>query len=159
MKKNVFAACLLVCILALAGCSAAETHEPPAECVSVSEIDLSGVRAIRIDSGTTGEKVLLTGPDDIAALISAVAPLSGSDPVSSRGYYGWTYGFEFFETQSPEENDDPIWSFALFDANADTTYLICGVYEFINGVQYGAMYSVDPETADAVESLCASFYR
>ncbi|MBQ4354231.1 MAG: hypothetical protein IJC71_04985 [Clostridia bacterium] len=131
-----------------------EIHCP--ESLDIGAFDLSGVKSVRIASGYTGADLLVTGAEDIAAIIEKASVLSGSDPISSRGYYGWSYGLDFYETENPAEDEEPMLRFAMFDCSSETTYLTYGTFEINNGHRYSAMYLTDAALTEEMEILCAS---
>lgn len=158
------AAFLLTCMLWITSCSqtasqAESANTAPSDTFTMHDFDLSDVKAIQIRSGMTGNTILLTKKSDMETIINAVTPLAGRDPISSRGYYGWSYDFMFFETSSPNDKDTPILSFALCDFGNSTAYLTYGVYEEVNGHSYSAMYTADPSTVDAVADVCTNYLQ
>ena len=158
------AAFLLTCMLWITSCShtvsqAESANTASSDAYAMHDFDFADVKAIQIRSGITGNTILLTKQSDMEAIINAVTPLSGRDPISSRGYYGWSYDFMFFETSSPNDKDTPILSFALCDFGNSTAYLTYGVYEEVNGHSYSAMYTVDPSTVDAVADVCTNYLQ
>ncbi|MBQ8401282.1 MAG: hypothetical protein IJX14_05055, partial [Clostridia bacterium] len=78
--------------------------------IDYSTLDVSGVTAVRLHSGYTGEKVWLTDPEDIKAITDLVVQIKGDSPESSRGYYGWTYGIDLYDTENPTEDSQSFWS-------------------------------------------------
>lgn len=153
MKKLFSLLLLSACTLGLFGCSSETTYP---ETLVIADFDLSCIKSIRIDSGFTGNEILVTDADAIAAVIEAVTPLYGHDPISSRGYYGWSYGLDFYDTAEPEEDTEPILRFSMFDCSRDTTYLLHGTFEMNHGHRYSAMYLTDPALTEKLEILCAS---
>lgn len=132
MKKLslLYLAALCTFLLIACGIPEGETEKPYADTFALTKADLSAARAVQIRSGTTGRTVLLTDREDIDAIVSAALPLTGKDPVSSRGTYGWTYDFTFYETDAPGENDIPLLFFGLH-IFGEKAYTTCGVYEKI----------------------------
>ncbi len=164
MKKLFFLFLAVLCTLLLVGCGVAEEESNPPEAekpytdtFSLTESDFSAVRAVEIRSGMTGKTVLLTDSEDIAAIVSAALPIVGQNPVSSRGTYGWTYSFRFYETDAPGENDVPVPVFSLhiFD---DKAYITNGVYEKIDRFTYPAMYTVNLAAAESLAAACDRFH-
>lgn len=155
MKKFALFFLAAVCAIGLTGCGNSETESQKSytETFSAADIDLSVARAIQIRSGTTGYTVLLTEQDDMETVISAVTPLFGQDPVSSRGTYGWTYNFTFYETDAPGENDIPLLFFGLH-IFGEKAYITHGVYEKADSHTYQAMYTVDLSAAEALAAVC-----
>lgn len=160
MKKAILFFVFTLISVMLLGCTSSPPENEPeshAEKFSAADYDLSGVRSVKILSGD-GKTVLLTDQSAIDALVSAVAPLTAEEPISSRGHYGWTYRLDFYPTDSPAEGEDGILSFTLSEQRADDPCLIHGFYEEVEGFRYKALYTeVDQSAVEAIEALCAQY--
>ena len=158
MKKLIALVLVLVCVLVFIGCGNIEIQQPATytDSFEISAIDLTGVKSIQIRSGTTGNIMLLTEQDDIYEVITAVKPLVGTDPVSSRGFYGWKYDFMFYETTSPSETEEPLLAFAVH-IDSNEAFLSHGVYEEIEGHTYSVMYTADQSDVEKIVSLCSNY--
>lgn len=160
MKKSILFLLVTLISSMLLGCASnSPENEPetPAKNFSAAEYDLSGVCSVKILSGA-GKTVLLTDQAAIDALVSAVSPLTAKEPISSRGYYGWTYRLDFYTSNSPAEGEDGVLSFTLSRERADDPCLIHGFYEEVEGFRYKALYTeVDNAAVDAIEALCAQY--
>ena len=159
MKRFSFILAVLFCAALLAGCRA---EDAPADAgypavFSAAEYELSAVRAVCLGSGTTGKSVWLTEVADIDAIVSAVSPLVGRAPISSRGYYGWNYDFAFYAEAAPTEYDTPLLTFSVADYG-NAVYLAGGaVFEEVGGVAYKALYTLDRAAAEALFSACGRY--
>lgn len=151
---------ILLAVVCLSGCAADipenEQQFPYTESLDIASFSLSGVKSIRISSGYTGAKLLVTDEDDIKALIGKASVLKGDNPISSRGYYGWSYSLDFYGTAEPDDTDEPLLRFGMFDLNHESTYLTYGTFEEVHGHTYSAMYLTDAAAAEELEILCAS---
>ena len=67
--------------------------------VSFASVELDGensnITQIDLHNGHNGEHTYITDPDDIKAIINFMSLVSGKNPTSSKGYYGWTYSLKF----------------------------------------------------------------
>ena len=67
--------------------------------ISFASVELEGDNAtitqIDLHNGHNGEHTYITDPDDIKAIINFMSLVSGKNPTSSKGYYGWTYSLKF----------------------------------------------------------------
>ena len=156
MKRLVCILAVLLCCGILAACSGTETEETKSypDVVSVTEYDLSSVRAVCLGSGTTGKHIWLTEKADIDAILAAVLPLTGTDPVSSRGYYGWNYDFAFYDTPEPTEHDVPLLTFSVADYGNAVYLAGSAVFEEVGGVSYKALYTLDRAAAETLFAAC-----
>jgi len=156
MKKFTVIILFIVCLLSVA---CAKETPPYAETFTTADYDMTTVAAIKLQSGRTGYIVWLTETEDITKIVESAALLTGSNPISSRGYYGSSYIVSFYTEQQPSELDEPMLSFAIFDNLPTETYLISGAFEEVNGHTYKAMYPIDSAYADLFESICADYVR
>lgn len=151
MKKHMLYL-LFLCLFVLLGCGARETVDPRfiPETLILADLDLSGVTSIEICSGSTGKCQRFTNADTIDAILEALRPIEGSDPISAYGIYATFYILTLYGTE-----DVPILTLSLVKPNAHC-YVGCGTYETINGFDYSALYEIDPAQFAAVDALCMS---
>ena len=159
MKKTIFFCVILSCLCAFVGCSpqADNTADPCPATFSAAEYDLSDVRAICLGSGTTGKSMWLTEKADIDAILAAVAPLVGTDPISSRGYYGWNYDFAFYVEAEPTEHDTPLLTFSVADYGNAVYLAGSAVFEEVSGVSYKTLYTLERDAAEALFTACEPY--
>lgn len=76
------------CLFAMSACQNKEPIDPSnaSETLVIAKFDLSAASTIEIRSGSTGKIQRFTDIDTIDALLAAITPITGSAPVSSRGY-------------------------------------------------------------------------
>ena len=158
MKKSIVFVFMLVFVFGFMGCGNIKIQQPTTytDSFEISTFDLSGVKSIQIGSGSTGNRILLTEQKDIETIITAVKPLMGTAPVSSRGFYGWDYDFMFYETASPNENDEPLLTFSLH-IYSNRAFITHGVYEVVEGHTYRAMYTANQSVVEKVVSVCSDY--
>ena len=156
----------LLCAIGLvsAGCSAngedpsADTDLPAAQVeriaatVELSAVDFSGVKAIDIHSGITGDHLLVNDAGTIGEILAVIDGLKGDSPISSRGYYGWSYGFSLYETENPGKEDEPVFRFSLLPGQQG--YIYHGLYEIVNGHTYSGLYAADGEKIAEIDAFC-----
>ena len=121
----------------------------------LSTIDFSLVNRIVITNGTTGEvKYLNTYSDKTGfnGVINAIKSIKATDPVSSRGYYGFTYPVElYYDYQT-------FFSFSLCP-EADGASIICGYYETVGGFDYPARYKLTNPTYEKFDELLGKYFK
>ncbi len=108
-------------------------HEPRSHFYMKDRLSVP-VDSIVITDGSDGQKYALIDPKSIAAVLETVKLLEGTDPVSSRGYYGFTYHVELFR------GEESVWDFALCPEKDGLVTLTCGYFETVGGVDYPARY-------------------
>ena len=152
MKK--FALLLLtLCLLLLPGCGAEEVADllPVPEALVIADFDLSGVTAVEIYSGSTGKIQRFTDADTVSAVLAAIRPIEGSEPISSWGYFATFYVLKLYAA-----DNEPLLDLSLVKPSDHQHFVGHGVYETINGFDYRALYTVDQAQFDAILALCDS---
>lgn len=124
------------------------------ETVDYSTLDVSGVTAVRLHSGYTGEKVWLTDPEDIKAITDLVVQIKGDSPESNRGYYGWTYGIDLYDTENPTEDSQSFWRCGLTWGSFASMY----PYETVHNVQYNTRYRMTGITTEEIDAVCERYF-
>jgi len=157
---------MLLCILCLpaVGCASGETErsaetdlpaaqvEKPAEEIDLSAMDFSAVKAIDLHSGITGYHLLVNDAQTIGEILAVIDGLKGDSPISSRGYYGWSYGFSLYDSENPGKEDEPVFRVALLPGPQG--YIYHGLYEIVNGHTYSALYAADGEKIAEIDAFC-----
>ena len=154
--KRLFVAVLCV-IFFCSGCGRMDTAAPEAtvpETLDCSSLDVARTKSIRLHSGITGEEVWLTDPADIQAITDCVVQIRAENPESSRGYYGWTYTIELYDTETPAEDAKPFWGGSMCCGSFGSMYL----YETVNGHMYYARYDMTGITTEEVDAVCEVFF-
>ena len=124
------------------------------ETLDYSSLDVSRTKAVRLHSGFTGEVVWLTDPEDIQAVTDCVLQIRCENPESSRGYYGWSYGIDLYDTAEPTEDAEPFWGGSMCFGNFGSRYL----YETVQDVRYYARYEMTGITTEEVDAVCEQFF-
>ena len=155
--------CLLVCFLIFitSACQPTEKESPSTvpQSFSVSESGAKEAKSILLKNYITGDEILLGDPAALEEIVRAAEVLNGSNPISSRGYYGGSYGLTFYDTAEPTANDQPYLVFSLFRANETDAYLVHGDYEVVDGHMYSAMYPAKMEDVKALEMILAKYFE
>lgn len=148
---------LVLCLLVLPGCRAEDGVEAPPvpDTMVIADLDLSDAAAVEIYSGITGNKQMFTDSDTVSAILETIRPISGTDPISSYGYYATYFALTFYPTTTPDTDTEPLLRLSLVKPNAHC-YVGYGTYETINGFDYSALYELDAAQFDAVDALCRS---
>lgn len=124
------------------------------ETVDYSTLDVSGVTAVRLHSGFTGEKVWLTAPEDIKTITDLVVQIKGDSPESSRGYYGWTYGIDLYDVENPTEDSQSFWSAGMtwetFTSNIH--------YETVKNHRYNTRFRMTGITTEEIDAVCERYF-
>ena len=129
--------------------------------VFISADTFSAVKAIEIHSGITGKKQIFTDPAVITEILAAVDGLEGHSPISSRGYYGWSYGFSLYDTENPGEDAVPLDYFGLMinkTPEGVQGLIYHGTYEIWNGNIYRGLYSADAEKIQMIDEFCHELF-
>jgi len=99
------------------------------------------VTQIVMHNGHNGQYSYISDTQDIRAIINFLTQVSGENPISAKGYYGWTYSLELFA------GDEKTFTIVF---NDDDTFLY-GDY----GDGYPCRYALQGITLkDAVSFLC-----
>ena len=103
--------------------------------VSFASVELEGensnITQIDLHNGHNGEHTYITDPDDIKAIIDFVSLVSGKNPTSSKGYYGWTYSLKFMsgdtELLSMGFGDDQTFNYGKYSDGYPCRYELQGI--------------------------------
>ena len=104
--------------------------------LDLTHFDASSIEGAEIVSGTTGENRVFTG-DQLKKIWSCMSDLKGTDPVSSRGQYGFYYSVRLY---------DRLGTVITFTLAPDGN-ILCSDYEYNHGHIYKAMYKATDENA------------
>jgi len=152
---------------------AERTHCEVAEPVSfadlLTEIDPDSIVSIRIYSGGLGTAVTVEDADEIEAILAAAEPLTGTDPISSQGFYGLHFSVEIFyrENDIPKEFSFEIWSngpkpqkdAAVILRMADGNAFFAETLSDGQTVRIDSpMYTVDADTLAVLDELCREYF-
>ena len=125
------------------------------EKLSLSVIDFSLVDRIVVTNGQTGGKAHL-GPyfnkESYYAVLDVIKTIKATDPVSSRGYYGFTYHVELYY------DNQPIYSFSLCP-EGDGASITCGYYETVGNFDYPARYKLTAPDYDHLAAVLANCFK
>jgi len=122
------------------------------ENVDFSEKDLSVVDRVIVTDGATGERVEVTDSADVARAVDVISKIKGEEPVSDRGYYGFSYHVELYC------GDKEILSFTVCP-EVEYTALICGYYETVGGFDYPARYRLKGCSYEDIDAVLKSLYQ
>ena len=103
--------------------------------ISFASVELEGDNAtitqIDLHNGHNGEHTYITDPDDIKAIINFMSLVSGKNPTSSKGYYGWTYSLKFMsgntEILSMGFGDDETFNYGTYTDGYPCRYELDGM--------------------------------
>ena len=160
--KRIFI-CILLCFLVIivSACQGAETESigsvPPS--FSVGESGVADAKSVVLKSHITGTEILLNDSAALEKIVNGAKLLNGSNPISSRGFYGGSFGLSFYDTAEPTEDAKSYLSFSLFCANDTEAYVTVNnmVFEEVEGHRYPAMYSVNMDELKVLETILAQY--
>ena len=103
--------------------------------ISFASVELEGDNAtitqIDLHNGHNGEHTNISDPDDIKAIINFMSLVSGKNPTSSKGYYGWTYSLKFMsgdtEILSMGFGDDDTFNYGTYTDGYPCRYELKGI--------------------------------
>ena len=123
--------------------------------LDLSKLELSLVDRIVVTGGMTGEQVYLRpyyNEESYFATLDAVKEIKAADPVSNRGYYGYTYYVElYYDYQT-------VFSFSVCP-DADGAYIICGYYETVGGCDYPARYKLTSPSYEKLDEVLGKCFK
>ena len=125
------------------------------EKLSLSVIDFSLVDHIVVTNGQTGKKAYLRpyfNKESYYAVLDVIKTIKATDPVSSRGYYGFTYHVELYYDYQP------IYSFSLCP-EGDGASITCGYYETVGNFDYPARYKLTAPDYDSLAAVLANCFK
>lgn len=117
--------------------------------IAFANIDFSKVDKIIINSGYTGATAELTDAEDIAAVIDVVKDIEASDPISSRGYYGYSYSVTFIC------GEEEIFDFGILLAGENIIYY--GLYETVGHHDYSCLYKITSGSYEDIDTVLGGF--
>ena len=123
--------------------------------LSLSVIDFSLVDNIVVTNGQTGGKAYLRpyfNKESYYAVLDVIKTIKATDPVSSRGYYGFTYHVELYY------DNQPIYSFSLCP-EGDGASITCGYYETVGNFDYPARYKLTAPDYDHLAAVLANCFK
>ena len=123
------------------------------EKLSLSVIDFSLVDRIVVTNGATGERAYLNkAKANFKKILDVVKQIEANDPVSSRGYYGFTYHVElYYDYQT-------VFSFSICP-EANGASITCGYYETVGGIDYPARYKLTEPDYDHLAAVLANCFK
>lgn len=110
-------------------------QHPYVQYVDFENNDFSSIDKIIITDGSNGFKSEITNPKDISDIIDSIKTIEGKDPISDRGFYGFTYNVALYR------NEEQCFSFGLFHDEGNVS-LTCSLYETVNGHNYPCRYTL-----------------
>ena len=123
--------------------------------LDLSKADFSLVDRIVITNGSTGEKYYmsdLSNRTGFSELFKAIKTIKATDPVSSRGYYGFTYHVElYYDYQS-------VFSFSLC-TEAGGASITCGYYETVGNFDYAARYKLTEPAYAKLDEVLSKYFK
>lgn len=123
--------------------------------LDLSEIDLSLVDRIVVTNGQTGKRAYLNKWLDkvlFQTILDTVKKIEANAPVSSRGYYGFTYHVElYYDYQT-------VFSFSICP-EANGASITCGYYETVGGFDYPARYKLTAPDYDHLAAVLGNCFK
>lgn len=103
--------------------------------ISFASVELEGDNAtitqIDLHNGHNGQHTYITDPESIEAIIHFMSSVSGNNPTSSKGYYGWTYSLKFIsgdtEMLSMGFGDDETFNYGTYTDGYPCRYELKGI--------------------------------
>ena len=126
---------------------------PVAETVDFSDYDFPSVDLIVIKDSRTGETVRVEDADKIDRIISFIRTISGSSPVSSRGYSGGYFYLELFS------EDSEVFEIGFVDGDSGGPVFTYGVFEEANGFRYPCRYRMTGCKLEDVIGFFPAFFE
>lgn len=132
---------------------------PVPETVDFSEIDFSEAAYICIYNSITGDEETIENPNDIAKITAFIQKISGSEPISSRGYYGGLYCVSiYWDDPSLEPFDIGFIGEDISDIGENGTFNY-GIYEIQHGYTYPIKYQLSGVTTEEIMALFGSYFN
>ena len=124
--------------------------------LDISKIDLSLVDRIVITNGQTGAVKYMNSAfdrDGFNNMMALFKTVKATDPVSNRGYYGFTYHVElYYDYQT-------IFSFSLYSDKSEGARIICGYYETAGGFDYPCRYKLTSPSYENLEKALGKYFQ
>ena len=103
--------------------------------ISFASVELEGdndtITQIDLHNGHNGQHTYITDPESIEAIIHFMSSVSGNNPTSSKGYYGWTYSLKFMsgdtEILSMGFGDDETFNYGTYTDGYPCRYELKGI--------------------------------
>ena len=103
--------------------------------ITFSSVELEGknssITQIDLHNGHNGQHTYITDPESIEAIIHFMSSVSGNNPTSSKGYYGWTYSLKFMsgdtEILSMGFGDDETFNYGTYTDGYPCRYELKGI--------------------------------
>ena len=103
--------------------------------ITFSSVELEGknssITRIDLHNGHNGQHTYITDPESIEAIIHFMSSVSGINPTSSKGYYGWTYSLKFMsgdtEILSMGFGDDETFNYGTYTDGYPCRYELKGI--------------------------------
>ncbi len=134
--RKIWCFIILVAVVFTAGCT---QDISGLEC-SFAEVDFSKVAQITLFNGENGQNTQITNADDIAEICKFLRPVTGTNGVSGKGYYGYSYSLRMCDADGTELYSITFSEGALFYGN-----------DFADG--YPTRYVLTSPTTDAVKDF------
>lgn len=103
--------------------------------ITFSSVELEGknssITQIDLHNGHNGQHTYITDPESIEAIIRFMDSVSGNNPTSSKGYYGWTYSLKFMSGDTEILNigfgDDDTFNYGTYTDGYPCRYNLKGI--------------------------------
>ena len=103
--------------------------------ISFGSVELEGengnITQIDLHNGHNGEHTYISDPEEIESIINFMTLVSGKNPTSSKGYYGWTYSLKFMsgdtEILSMGFGDDETLNYGIYTDGYPCRYELNGI--------------------------------
>lgn len=136
--------------------SAASIVDASQKELDISKIDLSLVDSIVITNGQTGAVKYMNmayNRDVFNNMMALLKTVKATDPVSNRGYYGYSYHVElYYDYQT-------VFSFSLYNDKTEGARIICGYYETAGGFNYPCRYKLTDPSYDYLSKALGNCFK
>lgn len=116
------------------------TFLPVEKTIDFSTIDFSNTSHIELFRGWDAQTIVVEDEAEIETILSAIQKVSGTDPISVRGYYGTSYVCKIY--QEGEETPTRIGFWSSSGTKTEFGSFDYGLYEQVINHQYSAMYTM-----------------
>ncbi|MGI6753762.1 MAG: hypothetical protein ACOX31_05605 [Eubacteriales bacterium] len=124
------------------------------ETVEFKNFDYSSITTIKVINGMTGDAVTITDYEMIDNIIGFMKNISGSSPISNKGYYGFLYNVQMYN-----DNNELMNVGFMRANNPDEFVFTYGIFEEVNGYKYPCRYTMTGvDTGELVKIFSALFY-
>lgn len=126
---------------------------PVAEVVNFNDFDYDSINLITINNAMTGRSINITDVDTIERIIVFLKNISGSSPISNKGYSGGYYYIKMFK-------DDCEYINVGFVAGASDEYVFTyGTFEEVNGFKYACRYKMTGVETEYLLDFFGGFFE